>query len=234
MIRMKFGDVIVPPLHDRERLVADVAEAVGYSSADRVYALMKSRYHWRGMRAACVRFSEGCRANQVERAKFLPPPYLFPSFKGVMPFKTWAVDCITGLDPPAPNGGTTVIMAIDAWSKWLEYRVINPLDSREAALFLYQDIVCRFGVPAFVRCDRGVEFDGDFTMLCKQLHIKLVRISTMNPRANGLIERYNREVKAGMRRIITMCPRAQWYDVLPDVVRGLRVLPTTTTGFSPF
>ena len=64
--------------------------------------------------------------------------------------------------------------------------------------------------------------------------MKLVKISTMHPRANGLIERYNREVKAGLRRIITMCPRAQWYEALPDVIRGLRILPTTTTGFSPF
>ncbi len=79
---------------------------------------------------------------------------------------TWAIDCITGLDPPAPNGGTTVVLAIDAWSKWIEYRVINPLDSRETALFLYEDIVSRFGVPAFIRCDQGVEFQGDFAALC--------------------------------------------------------------------
>ncbi len=170
----------------------------------------------------------------MERAKFNSPPYHFPTKKGVMPFMTWAIDCITGLDPPAPNGGTTIILAIDAWSKWIEYKIINPLDSREAAIFLYENIVCRYGVPAFIRSDRGVEFDGDFSELSCQLGIKLVKISTMHPRANGLIERYNREVKAGLRRIITMCPRAQWYEALPDVIRGLRILPTTTTGFSPF
>ncbi len=49
-----------------------------------------------------------------------------------------------------------------------------------------------------------------------------------------MIERYNREVKAGIRRMCTICPKALWFDVLPDVVRALRILPTTTTGFSPF
>ena len=62
------------------------------------------------------------------------------------------------LDPPAPNGGTSLVVAIDAWSKWLEYKVINPLDSRETALFLYENIICRYGVPAFVRSDAGTEF----------------------------------------------------------------------------
>ncbi len=49
-----------------------------------------------------------------------------------------------------------------------------------------------------------------------------------------MIERYNREVKAGIRRMCEICPKALWYEVLHDVVRALRILPTTTTGFSPF
>ena len=57
----------------------------------------------------------------------------------------WAFDCIVGLSlqPPAPNGGTTIVLAIDAWTKWLEYKIINPLDSRETSIFLYEDVICR-------------------------------------------------------------------------------------------
>ena len=102
---------------------------------------------------------------------FKPPPYLHPTRKGSQPFITWCLDCITKLDPPAPNGGTTLVVAVDAWSKWMEYRIINPLDSRETARFLYEEIVCCYGVPTFVRTDAGTEFQGDFSRLCSELGI---------------------------------------------------------------
>ena len=69
---------------------------------------------------------------------------------------------MVGLSPPAANGGTSIFLAVNAWSKWLEYRVVNPLDSRETALFLYQDIICRYGTPVVIRRDKGKEFEGDF------------------------------------------------------------------------
>lgn len=59
-------------------------------------------------------------------------------------------------------------------------------------------------------------------------------ISTLHPRANGLIERYNREVKAGLRRLMAANLKTPWFELLPDVIRGLRILPTTATGHSPF
>ena len=31
-----------------------------------------------------------------------------------------------------------------------------------------------------------------------------------------------------------MCPKARWYEVLSDVFLSLRILPTTTTGYSAF
>ena len=58
------------------------------------------------------------------------------------------------------------MIAIDAWTKWVEYRIINPLDSRETSCFLHEDIICRYGVPAVVWCDQEKEFEGDFAAMC--------------------------------------------------------------------
>ena len=78
--------------------------------------------------------------------------------KGYQPFRSWAIDCIVGLQPLAENGVTVVVVAIDAWTKWVEYRIINPLDSHESSHFLHEDIICRYGVPAVIRCNQGKEF----------------------------------------------------------------------------
>lgn len=59
-------------------------------------------------------------------------------------------------------------------------------------------------------------------------------ISTLWPRANGIIERYNREVKGGIRRLIGQNPKVQWFDVVADVVWALRSIPSSVTGYSAF
>ncbi len=53
------GYVIVPPIRDRERIVAETALATGLMSGDKVYALLRERYFWRGMRNMCVKFCDG-------------------------------------------------------------------------------------------------------------------------------------------------------------------------------
>ena len=58
------------------------------------------------------------------------------------------------------------MIAIDAWTKRVVYRIINPLDSRETSRFLHEDITCCYGVPAVVRCNQGKEFEGDFAAMC--------------------------------------------------------------------
>ena len=63
MLELKHGFVIVPPIRDRRRIVADAAAAAGFTSADRLYALLRERYYWHGMHVACVAECTTCRAN---------------------------------------------------------------------------------------------------------------------------------------------------------------------------
>lgn len=59
-------------------------------------------------------------------------------------------------------------------------------------------------------------------------------IATRNPRANGQVERFNRSLEAGLRRFATAAPSDAWDEHLADVLRGLRLMPTRATGFSPY
>ena len=58
-------------------------------------------------------------------------------------------------------------------------------------------------------------------------------IATMNPRANGQVERFNRTIKSGLRKMMSACPGTNWWDVLYDVARAIRLIPAAATGFSP-
>ena len=69
--------------------------------------------------------------------------------------------------------------------------------------------------------------------MCQHYGISQRRISSLHPRANGLIERYNCEVKIALQLVMDMAG-AHWYEALPDVTQALRLLPTSTTGRNAF
>ncbi len=54
-----------------------------------------------------------------------------------------------------------------------------------------------------------------------------------HPAANGLVERYNGVIKAGLRKLRVACSGGEWYEFLDDVIAGLRMLPGVA-GVSPF
>lgn len=182
----------------------------------------------------CIEVAFACYPRQQEKAKFRSPPYLFPTPKPHAPFRLWAVDCLTGLSPPAPDGSTDVILAVDPFTKWVEVGPLPNLDSHHTAEWFHREISCRYGLPAAVRSDQGREFLGRFQKYLTQNGITHLPIITRNPRANGQAERFVREVKKGLRLFAASCPDGHWWEFLPDIARGLRMIPTRATGHPPF
>ena len=60
------------------------------------------------------------------------------------------------------NGDTAIVVAICAYSKWVEARAIPHPNSANIAKFFLEDILARFGAPLAVRTDNGSEFKGEF------------------------------------------------------------------------
>ena len=62
--------------------------------------------------------------------------------------------------PPAPDGATDVILAVDPFTKWVEVGTVPSLNSHEVAEWFPREVVCWYGVPARVRTDQGREYLG--------------------------------------------------------------------------
>ena len=54
------------------------------------------------------------------------------------------------------------MVAIDAYSKWVEAKAIPHPNSTLVSKFFLEDILARFGAPLAVRTDNGSEFKGEF------------------------------------------------------------------------
>ena len=103
---------------------------------------------------------------QLDRRDFWPPPILSPTRKGSLPLTWWAIDLVTHMgDPPY------MIVAVDPFSKWVEAGELPDRRSATIAAWVHREIVCRYGVPALIRTDRGTEFAGEFAKYLSDLGI---------------------------------------------------------------
>jgi hypothetical protein len=144
------------------------------------------------------------------------------------------VDLVTNLTPVGPEGEVHAIVAVDPMTKWVEIGALRNKASATVASWSHANITCRYGPPARVRSDQGTEFKGAFAAYLKGINCQQVLIFSAHPRANGLVERYNKCVKEGLRKFVVAAgAKFAWVDFLGDIAAGLRMLPTRN-GYSPF
>ena len=59
-------------------------------------------------------------------------------------------------------------------------------------------------------------------------------ISTEHLRANDLVEPQNCTIKAAIHKFLAHYPACRWWEVLADVARALRVLPSRASHMAPY
>ena len=75
-----------------------------------------------------------------------------------------AIDLILNF-PVTKKGNRHVIVAIDAFSKFVELGAIPTKRSLGIRDFLIERVICRHGCPSIIRSDKGKEFLGAATTL---------------------------------------------------------------------
>ena len=83
--------------------------------------------------------------------------------------------------------------------------------------------ISRFGMPADLTSDRGVQFSSDvWAVLMSRLGIRHHLTTAYHPQANGIIEREHRQIKDALRARLAS---AEWLSHLPYVLLSLRATP---------
>jgi hypothetical protein len=84
------------------------------------------------------------------------PAPMFPVIT-VGPFTKWGIDYTT-CNPPSARGHRYIIVAVDYFTKWVEAMPTFKDDGETANLFLFNQIIARFGVPREIVTDHGSHF----------------------------------------------------------------------------
>jgi transposase InsO family protein len=139
------------------------------------------------------------------------------------PFQKWGID-IVGPFSEAPGKIRFLIVAIDYFSKWVEAKPLATITGQKVKRFVWENIMCRFGLPHEIVSDNGKQFeDNPFKTWCEQLKITQIFTSVAHPQANGQVERVNISIVEGikirlgkekrvMAGTITTCPMGAPYN----------------------
>ncbi|GJR81076.1 reverse transcriptase domain-containing protein [Tanacetum coccineum] len=149
------------------------------------------------------------------------------------PFYKWGID-IAGPFPEGPGKVKFLIVAIDYFTKWIEAKAVATITGNQVKKFVWDNIVCRFGLPGEIISDNGKQFrDNPFKDWCEKLCIRQCFASVKHPQANGLVERANRSLGEGIKARLDEKSK-DWIEELPHVLWAHRTMIKSSNGETPF
>ncbi|GJY26047.1 reverse transcriptase domain-containing protein [Tanacetum coccineum] len=101
-------------------------------------------------------------------------------------------------------------------------------------MFVWDNIVCRFGLPGEIVSDNGKQFrDNPFKDWCEKLCIRQCFASVKHPQANGLVERANMSLGEGIKAQLDARSK-NWMEEISHVLWAHRTMIKTSNGETQF
>ena len=122
---------------------------------------------------------------------------------------------------PTPGDFWYVYVAIDKFSKWIEYKPLVSATTKKA-VELYEDIIHRFSRPNNIITDLRTTFTGHhFWDFCEDRCISVKYVSVALPRANGQVKRANGMILDALKKRLYQKEEkhsGRWLKELPAMV----------------
>ncbi|GJR05807.1 reverse transcriptase domain-containing protein [Tanacetum coccineum] len=100
----------------------------------------------------------------------------------------------------SPRKVKFLIVAMDYFTKWIEAKAVATISGSQVKKFVWDNIVCRFGLPGEIISDNDKQFSGDpFKDWCEKLNIVHRFTSVKHPQSNRLVEWANRSLGEGVK-----------------------------------
>ena len=136
--------------------------------------------------------------------------------------------------PTSTGGHGYIIVFIDYFTKWAEAMPTCAEDGKTVALFLFNHVIARFGVPQSIVTDHGSHF---CSQMMEELSAKLGFLHENStpyyPQANGQVEAINKVLKTMLRRMVGD-HKSNWNHILFSALWAYKSSVKTTIGFTPF
>ena len=215
-----WGSRIVVPLPGRKEVLRELHE--GHPGMTRMKSLARMYVWWPNISADIEKSIRLCR--QCQEMQLTPP--VAPLNPWRWPTRPWAR---LHLDFAGPFEGKTILVIVDAHSKWIE-ATCTPSTASSHVIEVLRTVFASHGLPETVVTDNGTGFvSQEFRHFLRTNGVKHTTSAPYYPVSNGLAERAVQIVKKGLKKETsgTMATR------LARILCSYRITPQTTTGVSP-
>ena len=199
------------------RAVFDILHSLSHPGIRATQRLVTARFVWPGVNADVRRWARSClqcQRSKVHRHTVTPlGTFATPDAR----FNHIHIDLVGPL-PPC-QGYSYLLTCVDRFTRWPEAIPLPDITAPTVAQAFVSGWIARFGTPSTITTDRGTQFESDlFKQLMHLLGSHRIRTTAYHPAANGLVERFHRQLKAGL----STAPRTEWITTLPLVLLGIR------------
>jgi transposase InsO family protein len=211
------------------RAIFDAVHGLAHPGIRATKRMISSRYLWPNLAAEVTRWCRSCQDCQRAKVTAQPAAAVQPIEVPTQRFSHIHLDLVGPL-PASPEGYTHVLTVIDRSTRWAEALPLRAVAAADCAAAFVDGWVARYGVPAAVTSDRGVQFTSSFwAATMKLLGIKQKLTTAFHPQANGAVERFHRRLKDALRARLA---GSDWPSHLPWIMLGLRAAPRENSGIS--
>ncbi|GJY84236.1 reverse transcriptase domain-containing protein [Tanacetum coccineum] len=122
-----------------------------------VAKVIRTGYYWPTMHTYARKLIRECNDCQVHSPIPRNPQQNLTPITSPWPFYKWGID-IAGPFPEGPGKVKFLIVAIDYFTKWIEAKPVATITGNQVKKFVWDKIVCRFGLPGEIVSDNGKQF----------------------------------------------------------------------------
>jgi hypothetical protein len=217
-------------IHQNRRLflMATAHNDTGHHGFFATHALLTERYWWPHMAQDIAWYILTCHICQVRKTQqVLIPPIV------AMPAPLFSKVYMDTMHMPTSSGYKYIVQGRCSLIYWPEWAMLQAENAKSLAKWILHDIIYRWGLLLEIVTDNGPAFLKALKYLEKHYHIKHIRISGYNSRANGLVERSHFEVREA---IFKACDgdENKWSNTADSIFWAERVTIRRRMGCSPY
>ena len=194
--------------------------------------LKQAPVYWREMRRQAEEWCQKCHLCGSKKSPPRPEKAPLRQYLVGAPMERIAID-LTGPLPRTKAGNTSIMVVADYFTKWVEAFPLRDQTAETVARTLVEQVITRFGTPLEIHTDQGREFEaGLFRGVCRLLGIHKTRTTPFHPQSDGMVERFNRTVKAMLSMFVAE-NQDDWDEHLPYVMMAYRSSQHDGTKLTP-
>nr|GEW20934.1 BURP domain protein RD22-like [Tanacetum cinerariifolium] len=190
-------------------------------------------YYWPTMHRDTRNMIRACNDCQRHRPVTRNPQQPLTPITAPWPFYKWGID-IAGPFPKGLGKVKFLIVAMDYFTKWIEAKAVATITGNQVKKFVWNNIVCRFGLSGEIVSDNGKQFsDNPFKDWCDKLNIIQRFTLVKHSQSNGLVERANQSLGEGIKARLGE-ENKNLIEELSHVLWAHRTMIKSSHGDTPF